>query len=141
MYINAKLLDSMQKTADLAQQNQQSVKSLNTFIGARDFNVSRGFYTDIGFIEVVIFDNLSYFKMGDFGFYLQEYAVKEWLENTVLCLEIIDIESYFSFIQNQTVANQYPDANISDIQNLEWGKVFNIEDPSGVLWHVAEFKP
>lgn len=36
------------------------IKSIRTFIGAKDFNVSRSFYKDFGFKEVPLGPNMSY---------------------------------------------------------------------------------
>jgi hypothetical protein len=44
--------------------------SIRTFIGAKDFETSRSFYKDLGFYEEEIDSRLSYFKIGNLGFYL-----------------------------------------------------------------------
>jgi hypothetical protein len=56
---------------------EHKVKSLRPFIGAKDFEVSRGFYRDLGFEETVIAHNMSVFKTGSFAFYLQDFYVKD----------------------------------------------------------------
>ena len=48
------------------------VKSIRAFIGAKNYDASRQFYLDLGFEEIKIFPKMSYFKLGDFGFYLQD---------------------------------------------------------------------
>ncbi|MES1219975.1 MAG: glyoxalase, partial [Bacteroidota bacterium] len=45
--------------------------SIRPFIGAKDFEVSRNFYIDMGFEEKVLSPNLSVFKTNGLGFYLQ----------------------------------------------------------------------
>lgn len=59
-------------------------KSLRAFIGAKDFEISRNFYKDLGFEEIVLFHNMSLFKKEEFGFYLQDAYVKDWIDNTML---------------------------------------------------------
>jgi hypothetical protein len=56
---------------------QQKTLSIRPFIGARDFEISRSFYKDLGFQESVLAPNLSYFKMQELGFYLQKAYVKD----------------------------------------------------------------
>ena len=40
------------------------VKSLRTFIGANDYEISRSFYRDWGFIETELGLNMCYFQVG-----------------------------------------------------------------------------
>jgi hypothetical protein len=58
-------------------------KSIRSFIGSKDFDISRQFYHELGFLESVIDPKMSYFFMGPFGFYLQNYFAKEWVHNTM----------------------------------------------------------
>ena len=43
-------------------------KSIITFIGSKYYNISRSFYTDLGFEEIITSDKMSYFYMEEFGF-------------------------------------------------------------------------
>jgi predicted lactoylglutathione lyase len=57
---------------------KHNAKSIRAFIGAKDFEVSRNFYRDLGFQESIISKNMSYFKVFEnIGFYLQEAYVKD----------------------------------------------------------------
>jgi len=70
-----------------------NTKSIRTFIGAKDFQSSRAFYKRIGFKESVIGTKFSYFYLeGNIGFYLQDYYVKKWVQNSMIFLEVDDIE-------------------------------------------------
>jgi len=51
--------------------------SIRPFIGAKNFEVSRSFYRDLGFQEVILGPNFSYFRTEGIGFYLQD-AVLHW---------------------------------------------------------------
>ena len=55
-------------------------KSIRPFIGAKNYEISRNFYRDLGFKEKVLSSNLSYFDSNGFGFYLQNAFVKDWIE-------------------------------------------------------------
>ncbi|MFB0945372.1 MAG: hypothetical protein ACI9V1_000344 [Spirosomataceae bacterium] len=52
-------------------------KSIRIFIGSKNYNISRNLYVDLGFEELKLSINMSYFKLGEFGFYLQDAYVKE----------------------------------------------------------------
>jgi hypothetical protein len=51
--------------------------SIRPFVGAKDFELSRNFYRDIGFEEIILANNMSLFKYEKLGFYLQDAYVKD----------------------------------------------------------------
>ncbi|WP_025146438.1 glyoxalase [Pedobacter jeongneungensis] len=114
-----------------------SIKSLRTFIGASDYNISRSFYTDLGFKETLIEKWLSLFQKEDLGFYLQDYYNKEWLENTMLFLTIDDANRVFSNLQSAGLESKYKNVKVSPVKKEIWGEVCFVHDPSGVLLHFA----
>ena len=54
---------------------EHKVISIRPFIGAKNFELSRSFYKDLGFQEIVLAHNMSLFKIGKLGFYLQDAYV------------------------------------------------------------------
>lgn len=113
--------------------------SLRPFIGSKDFNISRNFYRDLGFTEVVISHDMSLFQVGQFGFYLQAAYVKNWIDNTMLFLEVDDADRYHSELQQLNLASAYEGVRLSPTRTESWGKECFLHDPSGVLWHFGEF--
>lgn len=115
-------------------------KSIRTFIGAKDFDLSRKFYLDLGFSEIILSNNMSYFKVDDkLGFYLQRAYVKKWVDNSMLFLEVDNLENYLVELQGKNLTKKFPGVKLSKIVNNEWGKEFFLHDPSGILWHVGSF--
>jgi hypothetical protein len=55
----------------------QRTKSIRPFIGAKDYELSRSFYRDLGFQENTLSHNLSVFKKDDIAFYLQNAYIKD----------------------------------------------------------------
>ncbi|CAG5072549.1 hypothetical protein DYBT9623_04190 [Dyadobacter sp. CECT 9623] len=72
---------------------------MRPFIGAKDFEVSRRFYRDLGFEEVVLEHNFSVFKLDQLAFYLQDYYIKDWIDNSMIFLEVDDVERYYADLQ------------------------------------------
>jgi hypothetical protein len=100
-----------------------SAKSISPFIGAKDFNLSKLFYKDLGFEESVISKNLSYFKIYDtLGFYLQDAYVKDWIDNTMLFVEVENVEQYYNKLENLALPNIYKDVRLIPIKK-RLGKV------------------
>jgi len=117
----------------------QKIKSIRPFIGAKDFAVSRAFYRDLGFEEVEIDPKFSVFKKGDFAFYLQDYYSKEWIENTIIFLEIENVDLYWDELVSLNLKEKYNSIRLVPIKTEVWGKECFLLDPAGVLWHFGEF--
>lgn len=115
-------------------------KSIRAFIGAKDYNLSREFYLDLGFQEVKTSAKMSYFSIDNFGFYLQNYFAKDWVDNTMLFLEVINLETQLEKLKELKLDTKYSNIRISEIQYNDWGNEFFLYDPSGILWHIGEFK-
>ncbi|AZA74377.1 VOC family protein [Chryseobacterium indoltheticum] len=117
----------------------QKIKSIRPFIGAKDFAVSRAFYRDLGFEEVEIDPKFSVFKKGDFAFYLQDYYSKEWIENTMIFLEIEKVDLYWEELVSLNLKEKYDSIRLVPTKTEVWGKECFLLDPAGVLWHFGEF--
>ena len=113
--------------------------SIRPFIGAKDFEVSRSFYRDWGFEESVIDTSMSYFKTEAFGFYLQKAYVQEWVDNTMVFLEVKDLNLYWKQLLTLALTTKYKDVKLVPIRELDWGRECFVHDPSGILWHIGEF--
>lgn len=118
---------------------KDSIVSIRPFLGAREYNQSRAFYRDWGFEELELGPTLSAFEKGDFGFYLQKAYVKDWVDNTMLFLEVKDLDSYWSYLTALDLPAKYPGVRVSAIKDLDWGREFFVHDPSGILWHIGSF--
>ena len=115
-------------------------KSVRSFIGAKNFKESSNFYRDLGFSELIISENMSFFKIDEkLGFYLQRAFVKDWVDNSMLFLEVDDIEAYLSVIKNKNLTEKYKTVKLSEIVENDWGREFFLHDPSGILWHIGCF--
>lgn len=118
----------------------QETRSIRAFIGAKDYERSRAFYRDLGFEEKVISKKMSLFTIEGSGFYLQDYYVKDWIDNTMILLEVGDVDTYWQFLQQLQLDQKYAGTKLIPIQEHDWGKECLLIDPSGVLWHFAEFR-
>ena len=114
------------------------IQSIRTFIGARDFEESRQFYLALGFNEVRL-GNMSYFGQDHFGFYLQDAYVKNWINNSMIFLEVADSTQHREALIQLDLISRFPKVKISEIVVNDWGQEYFVHDPSGVLWHFGEF--
>ena len=118
----------------------QNAKSIRPFVGARMFEISRQFYRDLGFEESVVSKDMSLFKTDGVGFYLQNAYVKDWIDNTMLFLEVDDVERHWSELKTLELPARYDNVRLTSIRTEPWGKEYFLHDPSGVLWHFGEFR-
>jgi catechol 2,3-dioxygenase-like lactoylglutathione lyase family enzyme len=116
------------------------VKSIRPFIGSKNYEKSRAFYNDLGFKEVVIEPKMSLFIVKEnLAFYLQNAYVKDWIENTMIFLEIENAETFYEELKNKNLTEKYKDVRLSHIKKWDWGKEIHLLDPAGILWHFGNF--
>ena len=118
---------------------QHNAISIRPFIGAKNFEVSRSFYRDLGFEEVVISHDMSLFKTEGIGFYLQDAYVKDWIDNTMVFMEVDDVNRYWNELVALDLPSKYKGARLTPIRIYDWGSECFLHDPSGVLWHFGQF--
>jgi hypothetical protein len=114
--------------------------SIRPFIGAKDFKVSRSFYRDLGCEERVLSSDMSVFKIGELSFYLQDAYVQDWIDNTMIFVEVDDVSRYWNELLALDLKSKYNDVKLTPIRDEDWGRECFLHDPSGILWHFGEFK-
>ena len=117
----------------------QFPKSIRPFIGAKNYEESRNFYRDLGFEESVLSPNMCYFDMDGFGFYLQNAYVKDWVDNTMIFMEVTDVKELWKKLTALNLPAKYETTRLVPIRDLHWGRECFVHDPSGILWHFGEF--
>ncbi len=116
------------------------IKNIRTFIGAKNYEISKAFYRDLDFIESVISPKMSLFTVSDnLSFYLQDYYVKKWIDNSMVFLEVDDVEQCYATLAQKALPQKYKGVKLSPIKNDNWGRECFLHDPAGVLWHFGQF--
>ena len=134
--ISRKFLNRLLKISN--KMNHQA-KSIRPFLGSKDYQISRAFYQDLGFKENIISLNMSYFEFDGLGFYLQDAYVKDWVDNTMVFMEVEDVELFYKDLFELKLSAKYQDVKLVPIKELEWGSECFLHDPAGNLWHFGEF--
>jgi catechol 2,3-dioxygenase-like lactoylglutathione lyase family enzyme len=112
------------------------------FMPARDFDLSKRFYQELGFTLVLDSDEVGIFKIGESSFILQKYFQKEWAENFMMQLMVDDLDSWWTHILSLDLPARFgvPAPKPPTVQ--PWGlRIVYLIDPSGVLWHIAQRRP
>lgn len=118
---------------------EHKAKSIRPFIGAKNYELSRSFYRELGFEEIVLTNNMAVFKTGEMAFYLQDAYVKDWVDNTMIFLEVDDVARFWNELLPLDLPAKYENVRITPIRVNDWGRECFIHDPSGILWHIGEF--
>jgi len=119
---------------------ESNVISIRPFIGTRNFEQSRNFYRDLGFTEIILEPKMSLFQYKKVAFYLQDAFVQEWVDNTMVFIEVENLAKVYIDLLALNLKTKYPEIKLIPIRVEHWGREFFLHDPSGILWHVGEFK-
>ncbi|KQT23187.1 glyoxalase [Chryseobacterium sp. Leaf405] len=117
----------------------QKIKTIRPFIGSENFEISRNFYKDLGFEEIILEPKLSLFRWNEVGFYLQDAYIKDWIDNTMLFIEVENVENFWQELTQLKLPEKYENVRLIPIRTMDWGKECFVHDPSGILWHFGEF--
>lgn len=113
--------------------------SIRPFLGSNDFTVSRSFYRDLGFEEKLLSPGFSVFRKEQIAFYLQDAAIKDWIDNTQVFVEVNDTEACWRELQSLRLPEKYPAVRLVAPRKADWGTECFLHDPSGILWHFGSF--
>jgi len=115
-------------------------KNIRAFIGAKDYEVSKRFYKALGFEALEIGHDMTFFEVNDtLGFYLQDYYVKDWINNSMVFLEVDDVDKCWEDLRKRALDEEYKNVKLSPIKTFDHGRQCFLHDPSGVLWHFCQF--
>jgi uncharacterized glyoxalase superfamily protein PhnB len=116
-----------------------AVLTMRPFLPAKDFEVSKHFYQDLGFEVYMLGDKLAEMQLGEFSFLLQDYYVEQWAGNFMMHLLVKDVDLWWEHIASLDLATRYGVRDPSAPKMQPWGlRVAYVVDPSGVLWHFAQ---
>ncbi|EYC52673.1 glyoxalase [Hylemonella gracilis str. Niagara R] len=111
---------------------------IKAYVPARDIDLSKRFYADLGFEIESLSDDLAYLHAGACSFLLQRFYVKEHAENFMMHMLVQDVEAWWSRVESQQMAKKYG-VRVNPPENRPWGiRDFTIDDPSSVLWRIGQ---
>jgi hypothetical protein len=115
----------------------RTVRAMRPMVPAKDFEISRRFYIDLGFQPRPLADRLVEMQLGAFSFILQDYYVREWADNFVMHVTVSDVSRWWNHIASLDLPARYG-VKIQAPESQGWAVVAGTTDPSGVLWRFAE---
>lgn len=111
---------------------------VKAFVPARDFNLSKQFYQDLGFTLAWSEPELAYFHHGNSAFLLQNFYNRTHADNFMMHLLVKDVDAWWHSIDSRRVAAKYG-VITQPPDDRPWGlRDFVLVDPSGVLWRIGQ---
>jgi len=119
------------------EQNLQ-VTEIKAFVPAKDFELSKQFYQDIGFTLAGEGGGVAYFRFGNASFLLQDFCEEGDVSHIMMHLLVQDVDAWWANIAASNVVEKYG-LKIWDIELQPWRmRDFCIADPTGVLWRIGQ---
>ena len=119
--------------------NPNNILDLKAFVPAKDFELSKRFYRDLGFREKFGNEQICELEIGAYRFLLQNFYVKEFAENCMMSLMVDNADAWWEHIQKVSLIEKYNLKMAKPPALQPWGlRVLYLADPSGVLWHIAD---
>lgn len=117
------------------------VLELNAFVPAKNFALSKQFYSDLGFTFRWGNDDIAQFQIGSYTFLLQRFHVQQHSENFMMALAVEDADVWWKHIESIGLKDKYNLFMAKPPAMQPWGiRVLYLSDPSGVLWHIQDRK-
>ena len=111
---------------------------IKAHVPSKDFELSKNFYSDLGFTVAWSSADMAYLHAGSSSFLLQKFYVKEYADNFMMHLLVEDVEAWWSHVQSQQLAQKYG-VRVNPPEDRPWGiRDFTIDDPAGVLWRIGQ---
>jgi hypothetical protein len=117
------------------------VIDLRTFVPTRDAELSKKFYTDLGFTINWSDKEIAELQIGAFRFLLQTFYVAEHAGNFMMSLVVEDADAWWEHIERLEFSKKYPGIMCAPPKMQPWGiRVLYLSDPTGVLWHISDMR-
>jgi len=114
-----------------------STIEIKAFVPAKDFAISKDFYSALGFECKWSDDTLAYFAFEDTSFLLQNFYEEEHAKYFVMHLLVQSADAWWKQIQEARLSERFS-VQVTTPENQPWGmRDFCLTDPSGVLWRIA----
>lgn len=111
----------------------RGIKELVVYIPAQDFEVSKAFYSVLGFTLTEGFGDTMDCRLGGAVFRLQNYYVKDWASNFMMKFDVDDVDVWSEHIKTVLAQKTYGNAKVAEPEMIGDTKIMHVWDPCGVL--------
>ena len=114
------------------------ITEIKAFVPAKDFDISKQFYKDLGFTMASEGDGIAYFHFQNVSFLLQDFCAESLAENFMMHILVEDVDAWQNHVVASAVEAKYG-VKVTPIEAQPWKmRDFCLFDPSGVLWRIGQ---
>lgn len=110
-----------------------AITDFKPYVPAKDFELSKRFYSALGFSVSEGWGETADFHLNGHGFRLQNYYVKDWADNSMFVIGVEDIDAWYERATQLLESNAYPGMSVQPPEAVDDSMVLHLGDPSGVL--------
>jgi catechol 2,3-dioxygenase-like lactoylglutathione lyase family enzyme len=110
-----------------------TIKNFKVYVPAKDFDLSKRFYTALGFRMSEGWGGTADFELNGHWFRLQNYYVKDWSENFMVVINVDDAQAWYQHVQRIDDSGEFKNIRIKPPEMVDGSLVLHVWDPSGVL--------
>jgi uncharacterized glyoxalase superfamily protein PhnB len=116
--------------------NLNSVE-MKAFVPAKNYQLSKQLYRDMGFTMKSDGHGVAYFSFGNVAFLLQDFYDPDLAKNFMIHLLVENATDWHKELTSKGLAEKY-EIEISQPTEQPWRMTdFTVTDPSGVRWRIA----
>jgi hypothetical protein len=93
---------------------------VKAFVPTKDFELSKQFYTNLGFTLAWSWGDLAYFHADGSSLLLQRHCVKEHADKFMMHLPVAEVESWWRRVDGQGLGKKYG-VRINPPEDRPWG--------------------
>ena len=110
------------------------IKSMNVYVPAKDFELSKRFYTALGFELTEGWGGSFDCRLGNALFRLQNYYVEDWANNFMLQFDVDDARAWYDHVKPIIDTGEFAPARIMEPETVDSDTIItHVIDPTGVL--------
>ena len=110
-----------------------TIKDFKVYMPAKNFELSKRFYTSLGFSQSEGWGGTADFELNGLKFRLQDYYVKDWAENWMVVIGVDDAEAWHKRAAEIEATGDFPGMGVKPLENVGNSVVLHVIDPTGVL--------
>jgi catechol 2,3-dioxygenase-like lactoylglutathione lyase family enzyme len=121
--------------------SQLQATEIKAFVPARDFALSKRFYSDLGFAQRSEGGGVAYFSVEGCAFLLQDFDDAALADKLMMHLLVPDVAAWRAHVEQTDLAGRYG-VRVTPVVEQPWGITdFTVTDPSGVCWRIGQNTP
>ena len=110
-----------------------TITQLVVYKPAANFEVSKAFYSALGFTLTEGWGGTMDCSLGAATFRLQNYYVKDWAENFMMKFDVLSVKEWYEFAKPIIEQGNFDHARIAPPEMAGDTPIMHIWDPCGVL--------